>query len=334
MIKIALMDEKERGLLFRETSRISGISEAIIEKDFWVCFMLKHLFTKSEFKNDVFFKGGTSLSKCYRLIQRFSEDIDIILNWTILGYTEEEPWQKRSYTSQDKFNEEMNTKTSEFLKSRFIPTIEEELKNQGLKSFKLEMDQTDILTVLFTYPAIYNDKYIIPKIRLEIGAIAAKMPLEEKEVTPYIEDYLKETINGHGFKINVISALRTMFEKMTILHGEANREFNYPIRYARHYYDVYKMVTTSLLDEALSNLELLKDVVEFKTKFYRSPRSKYEEILEGNLKLVPSNQAIKIFEKDYIEMGKMFFGKTPNFNEIIDELSKVEKKINQIIIGE
>lgn len=334
MIDIALMDIKERELLFRETARVSGLSEAIIEKDFWVCFMLKHLFVSSKFKNDIYFKGGTSLSKCYGLIQRFSEDIDIILNWTFLGYTEGGPWQDRSNTAQEKLNEEINRKTSEFLESIFVPTLKDELEKQGFDAFKLEIDENDGLTVLFTYPAIYDDKYIVPRIRLEIGALAARLPIEEKVVTPYIEDYLKESINGYGFKVNVISAVRTLFEKITILHGETNRISNHPIRYARHYYDVYKMVNTLLLNEALANIELLKDVVEFKMKFYRSPRSKYEEILEGNLRLVPSNDAIKVFEKDYEEMKQMFFGDIPEFNDIIKKISDVQAIFNkQILIG-
>ena len=220
-----------------------------------------------------------------------------------------------------------------FLKSKFIPTIKDELKEYKFNEFKLEIDETDKLTVLFTYPAIYDDKYILPRIRLEIGALAAKLPIEEKEITPYIEDYLKESINGYGFKVNVISAVRTLFEKITILHGEVNRISNHPIRYARHYYDVYKMVNTPLLNEALANIELLKDVVEFKKKFYRSPRSKYEEILEGNLKLVPSDVAIKVFEKDYEEMKQMFFGEIPSFSEIIDRLKGIEGMIQTILMN-
>jgi len=121
MIRLALMDTQERALLIRETSRISGIAEAIIEKDFWVCFMLEHLFNKSVFKNDILFKGGTSLSKCYSVIQRFSEDIDIILNWKVLGYDDNEPWHERSNTAQEKLNEEINQKTAEFLREHFIP---------------------------------------------------------------------------------------------------------------------------------------------------------------------------------------------------------------------
>lgn len=324
MINFALMDKKERELIFRETARVSGLSEAIIEKDFWVCFMLEQLFVKSKFKNDIYFKGGTSLSKCYGLIQRFSEDIDIIIDWHILGYKEEEPWQDRSNRSQEKMNEEINDETNKFLKDKFIPYMNELLIKQGFNSFELDIDENDALTVLFTYPAIYDDKYVLPIIRLELGALAAKLPIEEKEITPYIEDYLKDSINGYGFKVNVISAVRTLFEKMTILHGEANRTSNFPIRYARHYYDVYKMVNTHLLDDALSNIGLLKDVVEFKMKFYRSPRSKYEEILEGDLKLVPSENVINAFKKDYEAMKQMFYGDIPKFNEIIDYLKDIE----------
>lgn len=331
MIEIALLELNERDLLFRETAQVSRLSEAIIEKDFWVCFMLEQLFVKSKYKDDLYFKGGTSLSKCYGLIQRFSEDIDIIVDWRILGYNDEEPWQTRSNRSQEKMNEEINNKTNEFLKSTFIPYMNGLLTKQEFKDFKLEMDKNDPLTVLFGYPALYNDTYVKPIVRLEIGALAAKLPIEERKITPYINDYLDGLNADYSFKVCVISEVRTLFEKMTILHGEANRTSNYPIRYARHYYDVYKMLNTSLLKKSLSNIELLNDVVEFKMKFYKSARSKYEEIVEGNLKLVPNVNAIKIYEKDYGEMKHMFFDEIPSFKQIINFLKETESIYNEKI---
>lgn len=96
MKKVAQLSEIERQELFRNTADKIGLNDAIVEKDFWVCFMLDYLFHRCPWKNNFAFKGGTSLSKAFNLISRFSEDIDLILDWRVLGYSKEEPWEKRS----------------------------------------------------------------------------------------------------------------------------------------------------------------------------------------------------------------------------------------------
>ena len=101
MYNIAKASEQDRRVLFRNTAQQTGLHEAIIEKGFWVCLTLDHLFHHSPWKAAFTFKGGTSLSKCYGLIQRFSEDIDLILDWRVLGYGLHEPWAPRSNTKQD-----------------------------------------------------------------------------------------------------------------------------------------------------------------------------------------------------------------------------------------
>ena len=95
MRAIAKINESDRRDLFINTATKKGLTEAIIEKDYWVCFMLDYLFHRSKWKNNIAFKGGTSLSKSYNLIKRFSEDIDLILDWRVIGYTKDEPWQSR-----------------------------------------------------------------------------------------------------------------------------------------------------------------------------------------------------------------------------------------------
>ena len=80
MRNIAKINERDKIALFTNTAAKMGLTDAIVEKDFWVCFVLDYLFRRSKWKNDIAFKGGTSLSKAYGLIERFSEDIDIILD--------------------------------------------------------------------------------------------------------------------------------------------------------------------------------------------------------------------------------------------------------------
>ena len=123
MRQIARLPQKDREALFQSTAAAIGINEAIVEKDFWVCWMLDYLFHECPWKDALTFKGGTSLSKAFALIQRFSEDIDLILDWQVLGYAVDEPWRERSNTKQDLFNKTVNEKTADFLDQIFLPEI-------------------------------------------------------------------------------------------------------------------------------------------------------------------------------------------------------------------
>ena len=115
MRNVARLPDSDRGELFRNTADKMGLNDAIVEKDFWACFTLDHLFHRCPWKDAITFKGGTSLSKAFNLISRFSEDIDLILDWRVLGYGKDEPWEKRSNTKQDAFNKEANTRAEVFL---------------------------------------------------------------------------------------------------------------------------------------------------------------------------------------------------------------------------
>ena len=120
MIEIARLPADDRRELFHNTAAKTGLHDAIVEKDFWVCLTLDYLFHRSPWKKAVTFKGGTSLSKGYHLISRFSEDIDLILDWRVLGYGVNEPWEKRSNTKQDAFNKEANRRAEIFWQKPFV----------------------------------------------------------------------------------------------------------------------------------------------------------------------------------------------------------------------
>ncbi len=108
MKNVARMSDDDHRVLFRNTADKTGIHDAIIEKDFWVCYILDYLFHRSPWASSFAFKGGTTLSRIYHLTERFSEDIDLILDWRLLGYGLKEPWEARSNTKQDAFNKEAN----------------------------------------------------------------------------------------------------------------------------------------------------------------------------------------------------------------------------------
>ena len=147
MRKIACLPDDDRRELFRNTADKMGLNDAIVEKDFWVCFTLDYLFHCCPWKDSITFKGGTSLSKAFNLISRFSEDIDLILDWRVLGYGKLEPWEKRSNTKQDAFNKEANNRAEIFLAEQFCPTIKKELSLELRCDANIYIDENDKQTV-------------------------------------------------------------------------------------------------------------------------------------------------------------------------------------------
>jgi len=319
--------------VIRNASQKIGVNEVILEKDYWVCFVLNYLFSKCKWKNAFTFKGGTSLSKCFNLIQRFSEDIDLILDWTVIGYNFDEPWENRSNTKQDKFNKESNQKTEEFLKSEFLPQIEKDFRNMLNDEFRISIDNKDPQTLLFEYPKIFNSSYLIQALRLEIGTLAAWTPSEVINIVPEVQKIYPQLFKGNFIAVRAVLPERTFWEKATILHHEANRpkELPMPKRYARHYYDLFCIANTKYKDKAFQNLELLEKVVQFKQKFYPRKWAKYEEALSKTIRLIPDNYRFKEIKEDYKNMSEMFFGDYPKFDEVMNKIIKLEEEIHKYL---
>lgn len=329
MYKVARLPVKDRMDLFRASSQKMGVNEAVIEKDFWVCWTLDYLFHRSEWKENFSFKGGTSLSKAYYLIERFSEDIDLIIDWTLLGYKKSEPWDNRSNSKQDKFNKEVNSKTNIFLTKSLIPTIKTDFSKLLGQEAKISL--VDNQNVLFHYPRSFTNNSILQAILLEIGPLAAWVPSEEKILTPYCAYYYPSVFGKPDTSIRTVMAKRTFWEKATILHQEAHRDKDkkLPPRYSRHYYDLSCMAGTVVEKEALADLDLLNEVVAFKKKFYRCQWAQYDNAKPGTFKLSPPIYNLKDLEKDYRSMQSMLFGKKPSFAEILTKVRNLEIKINK-----
>ena len=330
MRKIAVIEPKDREALFRNTSAKMGVSEAVIEKDFWVCYVLDYLFHRCPWKDHLAFKGGTSLSKAYDLIKRFSEDIDLILDWRVLGYSIVEPWEARSNTKQDAFNKEANERAAAFLRDEFIPAITKDLSVELALPVKCEIDPFDLQTVKFVYPNSFSDTAILQEIRLEIGALAAWTPAAEQTITPYAAEYYGRVFEQPSTQVLTVLPERTFWEKVTILHREAFRAENstLPSRYSRHYYDLYCMAKSPVKDRALADTDLLARVVAFKDKFYRCPWARYDLAKPGTMRLIPPEYNIPKLIDDYDHMQNMIFGKKHDFEEVLGILRQLEQEIN------
>lgn len=332
MRNVARLSENDRRELFRNTADKMGLNDAIVEKDFWVCFTLDYLFHRCRWKDAITFKGGTSLSKAFNLISRFSEDIDLILDWRVLGYGKDEPWEKRSNTKQDAFNKEANARAEVFLAEQFCPTIKTELSQELGCEANIYIDGKDKQTVIFAYPHLFSNAATLQVIRLEIGALAAWTPAKIAQIEPYAATYYPKVFEQKDTAILTVAPERTFWEKATILHHEANRpeHLEMPQRYSRHYYDLYRMTQTAVKDTAFARPELLKTVVDFKMKFYPRSWAKYPEAVPGTLKLIPPEYRFGALAADYEAMKDMLYGNVPDFDTIMDVVQKLENEINSL----
>jgi hypothetical protein len=327
MDRIANLSAGDRRDLFRETAAQRSMNAAIVEKDFWVCWALKHLFADASIGEHVVFKGGTSLSKVFGLIDRFSEDVDLILDWRLLGYGtgQRDPFQHfDSATQQDRFNKQFNERATAYIANTFVHQLERTFAT----CVQVAVASDDPQAVNVAYPASFSEEYLRPEVRLEIGPLASWVPSDRHIIQPYAAQAYPGVFDDPDCPVVAISAERTFWEKATILHQQAHRGSAMPPRYSRHYYDMYKLASSTTRDAALADQDLLRDVVAFKQRFYPSRWARYEDAQPGTFKLIPTAERVAELRRDYRDMAIMIFGDVPAFDAIVDALQRLELEIN------
>ena len=331
MDRIARADAAQRRLVFEAAAANLGTTPAVVEKDFWVCYVLDHLFHRCPLSNALTFKGGTSLSKAFHLIQRFSEDVDLILDWRALGYGRDEPWEPRSNSAQERFKSDATKRTGAYLRETFVPALAGSLAESLGHEVSVRTGE-EPETVWFDYPRTYDSPATLDSIMLEIGPMAAWSPSVEATIEPYVAEVMPNDAEMLSTTVRTVSPERTFWEKATILHQEAMRpeEKRMPRRYSRHYYDLYRLGNSPVLERALADTKLLSRVVEFKEKFYRTPWAHLSEARPGTIRLVPPKYRLDALESDYRTMAPMLFGEQPAFREIMRFIGKLEDKINAV----
>jgi len=323
MDKVAHLSAQERSELFAETATKKGTTPAVVEKDFWVTWVLFRLFHEQDLARLLIFKGGTSLSKVYNLIERFSEDIDLVLDWRVLGG--DDPLATRSKNKQSQLNATINEHARRFIGGKLLQMTDAALT--GVCECRIE-DDPHVINI--SYPAAFSDHYLRPEVRLEIGPLASLQPCEVRSISCYAAEAFPEVFEQREAPVKVIKAERTFWEKTTILHHEAHRpEGNaQPPRYSRHYYDLAKMARSSIKERALDETELLADVVAFKQRFYPRGWARYDLAIPGTTVLIPKGHVLSSVRSDYRAMENMIFGEVLDFEEILAVLQMLQEEIN------
>ena len=325
MNSVAALSEDQRRELFAGTAAKKSMTPAIAEKDFWVCWALLRLFEHPQLSGKLLFKGGTSLSKVFNLIERFSEDIDLVLDWRLL--TKDDPKEKRSRKQQGIFNENLRAQAQEYVQASVMPWVKEAVGDVC----NVNIDDEDKRVIHIRYPGVFEDQYLRADIRLEIGPFSDWIPHAEYFIVPYAAEAFPAVFASARCRVVAIKAERTFWEKAVILHKESFRAEDHPapVRYSRHYYDMAMMIRSKVKDAAIKDLELLEHVVSFNEQFFPRAWAHYELAKPGSMRLLPPEHFERALRSDYASMKNMVFGNYPSFDEILAAIKALETHLNQ-----
>ena len=308
---LALSEQDKRDVFSAAAGRLDTLP-SYVEKDFWVCFVLEALFNRlPERHPKLIFKGGTSLSKAFGLIERFSEDIDLVVHRDDLGFDGERDPTIAGALSNKKRNalfKELREACSNYVLGDLSTKLAELIGqvNPGC-AIAPDEDDADRQTLLIEYSTLYpiaDAAYVTPRVRIEAGARSALDPSLTCTVSPYVAEELRDwsfTVDG----IRVIAPERTYWEKLLILHGvhcgyrDAERRPADKDRISRHYYDIAMITATETGRAALSNLDLLDAVRSHNLVAFRQAWKRFEEAVPGSVRLVPQPELRSVIARDY-----------------------------------
>lgn len=337
-LNLSTQDRKD---VFEAEAERLDTRPSYVEKDFWVCFVLDILYNGLPGDHPrLLFKGGTSLSKAYGLIRRFSEDVDFTVFRDDLGFgKEQDPTAPElSKKKREILCEEIKKEACKYICSKLRDDLSNVMLNV-VSGCQVTIDETDQdkSTLLVQYSSLFekdDSAYVQPRVKLEGGGRSALDPHKKLSIDPYITNAL----NDWDFLVpNVItiSPERTFWDKVMILHGwycgyrDEERLPKDKQRLSRHYYDVAMIYKAEVGKKAIANASLRKDVQHHTQLFFKRAWMKLEEAIPGSIRLLPPEQLANELEQDYQKMQGMMLGNAPDFNDILQELSNLESEINQ-----
>jgi hypothetical protein len=337
--------EKDRRDLFVGTGVRLGTVEQNIEKDFWVCWTLDALFNGLQADGPrLLFKGGTSLSKSYGLIARFSEDIDITVFRQDIGQSATvEELEALSGKKRTARLESIRAACQAFingpLREQLAALLRAALEGANLRpeSGRIEPDpdDSDQQSLLLWYPTVTTEgaNYIRRAVKIESGAKSAIDPHSPATVKPYVADDLPDAVLEVP-NITTVEPGRTFWDKAVILHGlrrwwERRGELKGGgQRVSRHYYDVYRLLSSLEGDTFAGDAAMAADCVRHARMFFNRPDFDLATAAPGTFALVPHNGMLDSLRTDYDAMTGMIFGEVPKFGDIIQSITELENRIN------
>lgn len=320
------------------TSGETGLPRLAIEKDWWVTMVLKAL-SITQYAELMSFKGGTSLSKGWQLIDRFSEDIDIALKREdrfAISSTSNTQLAKvrkaaRHYIVRE-LPDELRAALSGLGITGFKVESEIERRKDG-KSFELRAD-THPSVVYVNYNSIISEssEYVQPRVKIEFSCLSMDEPVEEKQLCSFISESMTD-IEDVIVNFKTVIPTRTFLEKIFLLHEEFQKEQPRSYRMSRHLYDLEKIMDQPFGKETLSDMQLYMEIVNHRSVFNRIPGIDYNSHHPSAINFIPPTAVIQDWEKDYLNMKEHFIYEQNSltFEELIARINELQERIKTMV---
>ena len=329
----------DRQLALNDAALRLHLDTVILEKDFWVSWLLGILFSEPELAPHLVFKGGTSLSKAYGVIDRFSEDVDLCLVPEFVGADAAGFDTLGSRVKRDAAVLEMQRLCLQKTRSMLAPLLEQGITrllgtpNTGSwLHCELDVDAKSPI-VYFRYPSTQPAglAYLAREVKLELGTLTDQQPTEVHPIRPLLADAFPALFEGWNARVTALALQRTFWEKATILHSEFHRPPDSPTpdRYARHYFDMGKLLGHPDACEFLNDKAQCERVVDWKSRVFARGWARYDLARAGSFRLMPTDPRRGALAQDYARMRPMFLSEPPAFQDLLDKLAQAEQTINQ-----
>jgi len=324
---IELPNDKKLKVL-DEVRTQTGFPLFIIEKDWWVVQTL-HLVSRMDIAEHIVFKGGTSLSKAWGLIDRFSEDIDLAINREFFGFSGD-----ISRTQVGKLKDT----SSKYISNDFLFSLQKAFDDAGIKDVRLSVVDRkalddDPVKIEVAYPTVTEySAYVQPRVLLEIGSRSLMEPTTLCSFRSMIgQEFPNLPFADEDVNIKCVNPERTFLEKLFLLHEEHQRpKEKMQIKgKSRHLYDIYRIAQTQYAEKAIADKALYKSIVAHRERFSKLGGVDYTSHFPPNLNPIPPAELMPVWERDYSEVnGQMIAGESISFDSLIQELQRIVKIIN------
>lgn len=325
-----ISDDRKRVVLEEAAARLQASKNAI-EKDWWVTIVLKAVYNTT-FAKDIIFKGGTSLSKSWHLIKRFSEDVDIAINRSVLGFNE------KLTISEIK---RLKRAGAEFTSTVFKDALAKELYALGIPEdmivitatpIKPDFPDTDPQEIFVEYKsAVDPDVYLPPRVKVEMSVRSLTEPAHERDISSLIDEAVPgQDYAGKPFIVLAIDPRITILEKIFLLHEEFTKPYERIIidRMSRHLHDLEQTMDTQHSLNAITDHDLYQQIVEHRKHVIRHRHVNYDRHGQSTIQFLPQIEWLGDFKADYEKMKlSMFSGEAPSFEEVIAKLNVLQERI-------
>jgi hypothetical protein len=338
--RFATIHERDRTDFFIRYEERTRVDPAITEKDFWVCWLLGLIFSTPELGGNAVFKGGTSLSKVFGVINRFSEDVDLGLSPESLGYPESEIDAAPTKTARAKRAAALLATCAHKVETDYLPALEKLISGQlGGKPgerpwLRYELEEASRSPVIhFDYPTTLPSPlpYIRAAVKIEFGSLTDQRPTGTHRIVPLVAELAPQAFADFQAEVVALEVERTFWEKATILHAEFHRPADkaQPPRYARHFSDFVALWRHPSGRTAAERLDLLERVRLHKSRYFASSWAHYESAAPGTLRLHPPECRMAELRRDYLAMRPMFLAEPLSFGEMMSVLAEAEEALNR-----